>query len=911
MAISSDAIGLLFRARGDTDEARDAYKKLRDDIVKHSKDIEGGGTTAFIKLGQSIGLTEGQITKLGAALPIVGGIIAAAGAAAVGAAAGMFELAKGAADYGSKIHDAAQQTGLSTQTISALKYAADESGSSLEAITGSVAKFSALLGEAKNGNEKAIGTLKQYGITSTDTDGALKQAIKTIAEMTDHDKQAAAAKDLFRERTAAILPVIQSFDGDLPGLIKHLEDMGLVMSQDDADAADKFGDQMDDLSKQLTGVKVKIGTELMPVFQDMAKQFSDWLADNKGEVKSWGDFLGKTLEYIANAFKIFITDIQIADEWSSHFFNTDKYYQLLDKLAVLEQKDNDFFNGNYIPVSKRGGNVNDQVDELKAGPPKPQPTIVDAEAAKKAKEEAEKQQRERLQSLSEYYRKVIETTKQAYEETKQIQEQNFKDGLTSEETYRKNLDAARTKAFNETKQKIELQANAEKELAKNDIERKTADVNKENALTALKIALKKDELKVDEDISQRHDEIAAAEKRVSELEARYAREQLDRQRGLSEAIKNLINDYQELGDTIASVIDRVNQKLEYWKNLNQEAANLVRANVLALRDLQDKRAEGQRDSLITQVQRSVGSARIEALKQLRDFDIAEAKRHEQQRQDDLNAEEAAALESVKESADKQEQILLIEDLYHKKRLLSEAEFLEELRKINKQFQEDSGGGGLFDGWLASWDQFFSTIQSQVGTVHNSLLTLAESLQHAFLDVARAIGSVIQQWIIYGTTGPAVMRKVLAAALASIAAEAAVRAIEAAALGFLLLAMGDFEAAGNAFVSAGMWALLAGAAALAGRAVAGNAFKQQNQGAYGGAAAGGTAPAGQGTGGLYSSQPDVTKDVDRNSPGSTGTIAPIPVAVHLKLDLDSNGVIRVVADNYKNNGLLRSVMVTGS
>src|SRR5688500_18431822 len=83
--------------------------------------------------------------------------------AAVAVTSKLYDLSKSAADYGSAIFDAMQKTGLSAETMSALKVAAEQSGSSFEGITNSVAKFNVLLGNAAAGNEKAEATLRQYG----------------------------------------------------------------------------------------------------------------------------------------------------------------------------------------------------------------------------------------------------------------------------------------------------------------------------------------------------------------------------------------------------------------------------------------------------------------------------------------------------------------------------------------------------------------------------------------------------------------------------------------------------------------------------------------------------------------------------------------------------------------------------
>jgi hypothetical protein len=70
-----------------------------------------------------------------------------------------------------------------------------------------------------------------------------------------------------------------------------------------------------------------------------------------------------------------------------------------------------------------------------------------------------------------------------------------------------------------------------------------------------------------------------------------------------------------------------------------------------------------------------------------------------------------------------------------------------------------------------------------------------------------------------------MRKILAQALASIAAEAAINAVKELALGFATLFFNPAESAAH-FTAAALWGSIAGATAIAGRGVAGDLFKQK-------------------------------------------------------------------------------------
>jgi hypothetical protein len=113
-------------------------------------------------------------------------------------------------------------------------------------------------------------------------------------------------------------------------------------------------------------------------------------------------------------------------------------------------------------------------------------------------------------------------------------------------------------------------------------------------------------------------------------------------------------------------------------------------------------------------------------------------------------------------------------------------------------------------------------------LESTIVPLGEILTNTFQQFADALGQVVANWVLLGETGPAVMRKILAQALASLAAEAAVNAIKELALGFATLFFNPAESAAH-FTSAALWGSIAGVAAIAGRAVAGDLFKQKGTG----------------------------------------------------------------------------------
>jgi len=92
----------------------------------------------------------------------------------------------------------------------------------------------------------------------------------------------------------------------------------------------------------------------------------------------------------------------------------------------------------------------------------------------------------------------------------------------------------------------------------------------------------------------------------------------------------------------------------------------------------------------------------------------------------------------------------------------------------------------------------------------------------FSQWSQGVGSMIENWVLMGETGPAALKKITAQVLASAAAESAILAIVETAKGFATLFTNPAESAGH-FTAAAIFAGVAGGAAIAGRALAGNSF----------------------------------------------------------------------------------------
>jgi hypothetical protein len=251
------------------------------------------------------------------------------------------------------------------------------------------------------------------------------------------------------------------------------------------------------------------------------------------------------------------------------------------------------------------------------------------------------------------------------------------------------------------------------------------------------------------------------------------------------------------------------------KNNAEELAELKREVVLAERELLDARAATIRQELERKLTKTVGpQERIKVLEEIRDLDIKEAERQKKQREEDLALEEAAEKKRIKGKENEEEQKFQIEELYRKRRLMSEEQFQKDLKAIKDGFVEDTDP---FAGVKDSWNRLKDAMMNSAD-MDSAMNTLGESLLEMVNNLKDALESAIESWILYGDSIGAAMKKALAAELAKLAASSAIHALEATAWGFYMLAMQDYRGAALAFQSAALFAAVAIGAGVAARAL---------------------------------------------------------------------------------------------
>ena len=243
------------------------YGSIFIDNEKANKSIDE--TTEKGKKSSSTFLeSAGNIVKKGAE---IGTAIAGATTAVVGGLTAMVNSTASVADTFDK---ASYRTGLNVEELQRLKYAADQSGLSLDTIEKSAKKMNERLAEVSEGNDKSAKMFQNLGVSIKDSNGQMKDTttiyndvLLKLAEMGDTAEATAIGTDLFGKAFTDMKPLLASGADGIEELKNRADELGIVMGEDAVAAGVVFGDTMADIKASFGGIVNNLSATLIPIIQ--------------------------------------------------------------------------------------------------------------------------------------------------------------------------------------------------------------------------------------------------------------------------------------------------------------------------------------------------------------------------------------------------------------------------------------------------------------------------------------------------------------------------------------------------------------------------------------------------------------------------------------------------------------------
>lgn len=241
---------------------------------------------AFVEIGAdnsqfvaAINAARNTLSGLGASLQRIGSTIATAGLAGLGALGGAAAIFSKVGDELAKM---SIRTGVSVESLSKMKYAADLSGTSLAAFETSIKIMSRTVSEAAQGSASAVDSLETLGLTVQDL-AALSQEERflliadRISKIQDPALRATSALELFGRSGTQLLPLLNDGATGIRAMMTEADEFGVTMSTKTAKSAEEINDAFGRVTATATNFVVTIGSVLAPVLTTAANTVAKFI----------------------------------------------------------------------------------------------------------------------------------------------------------------------------------------------------------------------------------------------------------------------------------------------------------------------------------------------------------------------------------------------------------------------------------------------------------------------------------------------------------------------------------------------------------------------------------------------------------------------------------------------------------
>lgn len=206
----------------------------------------------------------------------------AIGAALAGAATATAIAIKSAIDRADELSKASQKIGISTESLSALEYAARLSDVSLQQLSTGVGKLSQNMVAAVSGNKQLSGAFDAIGVSVTDANGKLRGADDVLLDLADVFKslpdgadQTALAMQLMGKSGRDMVPLLNGGSEAIAAMTDEARALGLVVGAEFGKQAEAFNDSLTAARAGLEGAANTVAGALIPTLSEAARVLND------------------------------------------------------------------------------------------------------------------------------------------------------------------------------------------------------------------------------------------------------------------------------------------------------------------------------------------------------------------------------------------------------------------------------------------------------------------------------------------------------------------------------------------------------------------------------------------------------------------------------------------------------------
>jgi hypothetical protein len=237
---------------------------------------------------------------------------------------GLKEMVGGAVELGVELGHLHEQTGISTQNLSVMKYMAQSTGVEFEALTKGFKKFSTDIRDADEGTKKAVESFGRLGITQRqvkDSGGDMYTMLGLVADrfksMADGPLKAASAVDLFGKGGLALIPILNQGKAGIEEFRAEAQSLGLVLDEEGVAKMEALHQASVKLHGALEGMALGLVSGLEPALSNLGEALTS-VTGKENAFAAAGNWTGGAITYVAEAVAYLVKFLRQAyDEYEA------------------------------------------------------------------------------------------------------------------------------------------------------------------------------------------------------------------------------------------------------------------------------------------------------------------------------------------------------------------------------------------------------------------------------------------------------------------------------------------------------------------------------------------------------------------------------------------------------------------
>lgn len=267
----------LANAQTDLNKAEQGAKDLANGVDDAGKSMDDGKSKA---------LSFGDVLKANLAAEAIKAGVSALATAVKELASALASCVTDSAAFADNVMTIATKTGLTTDQVQEFQYMAELTDTSLETITGSMAKLTKNMDGAKDGTGSAAEAFASLGVSVTDADGSLRsnqevfaEVIDALGQMDNATERDATAMAIFGKSAQELNPLIATGSKGIEAFAKEAHDMGYVLDGEALNSLGAVDDAMKRLENTGTALKNQVGLALAPTLSGLADELMGFMGN--------------------------------------------------------------------------------------------------------------------------------------------------------------------------------------------------------------------------------------------------------------------------------------------------------------------------------------------------------------------------------------------------------------------------------------------------------------------------------------------------------------------------------------------------------------------------------------------------------------------------------------------------------